>query len=179
MESPLAKRWKINSIYPTLPSEDLPESPEWQAHSYRLQQISLLKWQLESERDKRASLYTRYHTAVNVIDGADSTLVATSLAMGIAGWGLLLTIIAAPIVLGLEIGSVACKATGLVGKPINRKLEIISKKHNEIRLLAEAKLNTISSYISTTIADGNIDDVIYKLILDEMIKFGDMKNNIQ
>ena len=98
--------------------------------------------------------------------------------MGIAG-GLLLTIIAAPIVLGLEYGSLACGAIGLLGKLISRKLETKSKLHNEIRLLAEAKLNTISSYISTAVADGNIDDVEYKLILDEMTKFGDMNNNIQ
>ena len=90
-----------------------------------------------------------------------------------------MSIIVAPIVLALEIGSLACGAFGLVGKLISRKFEIKSKKHNEIRLLAEAKLNTISSYISAAVADGNIDDVEYKLILDELTKFGDMKNNIQ
>ena len=88
-------------------------------------------------------------------------------------------VIAATIVLGLECGSLACGAIGLLGKLISRKLEIKSKKHNEIRLLAETKLNTISSYISAAVADENIDDVEYKLILDEMTKFGDMKNNIQ
>ena len=66
-----------------------------------------------------------------------------------------------------------------MGKLISRKLEIKSKKHNEIRVLAEAKLNTISSYISTAIDDENIDDVEYNLILDKLTKFGDMKNNIQ
>ena len=123
-------------------------------------------------------MYTRYHRAVNTIDGVDSALVASSVAMGIAGGGLLLTIIAAPIVLGLECSSLACGAIGLLGKLISRKLETKSKLHNEIRLLAEAKLNTISSYISAAIADWNVDDVEYKLILDELIKFSDMKNTI-
>ena len=129
--------------------------------------------------DKRASLCTRYHRAINVTDRADSALVASCVALGIVGGGLLLNVIAATIVLGLECGFLSCGAIGLLGKLISRKLEIKSKKHNEIRLLAEAKVNTISSYISAAVADGNIDDVEHKLILDEMTKFGDMKNNIQ
>ena len=73
-------------------------------------------------------MYTRYHIAVNVTDRADSALVASSVAMGIAGGGLLLTIIAAPTVLGLECGSLACGAIGLLGKLISRKIEIKLKK---------------------------------------------------
>ena len=105
----MVKRRKIDEtpytpVYLTLLVEELPEQ---QAHSYRLQQISLLKRQLEDERVKRASLYKKYHRGVNVIDGIDTALVSFSVAMGIGGAGLLVYIIAAPIVLALECANLA------------------------------------------------------------------------
>ena len=42
-------------IYPVHPIAK--ELSDQQGHSYRLQQISLLKLQLENEREKRAALY--------------------------------------------------------------------------------------------------------------------------
>ena len=139
MESPAAKRRKMDKtlytpIYPSLPAE---ESPEQQAHSYRLQQISLLKCQLEDEHEKRAALYKKYHRGVNVIDGIDTTLVVASMGMGIGGTGLLCTIIAALIVLDLECASLACGLLEVSGKYISRRLAIKANTHNEIRVLID------------------------------------------
>ena len=111
MGSPPQKRRKIDEtphtpIYPILPAE---ESPEQQGHSYRLQKISFLIRQLENDREKSAELYKKYHHGVNAMDGVDTAIVTASLGMGIGGTGLLWTIIAALIVLGLECAFLACR----------------------------------------------------------------------
>ena len=54
----------------------------------------------------------KYHHGVNVIEVIDTALVSSNVGMGIGGEGLLVTIIAAPIVLALECASLVC---GLLG----------------------------------------------------------------
>ena len=108
-----------------------------------------------------------------------SNLVSSSVAMGIEGDGFLVTIIAAPIVFALEWASLACGLLGVAGKFISRRLEIKSTKHNEIRVLAESKLNTISDYVCTALTDGNIDDKEFQLILSEIEKYNKMKDEIR
>jgi len=78
------------------------------AQSYRLQEISQLKKRLGDERDKRAELYKKYHRGVNALDGVDTALLTVGMGMGVGGVGLLSTIIAAPVVLGLEIVALTC-----------------------------------------------------------------------
>ena len=76
--------------------------------------------------------------------------------MGIGGAGLLATIIAAPIVFALEVASLGCGLLGVAGKFISRCLSLKVKKHDEISVLAESKLNTISDYVSAALSDGKI-----------------------
>ena len=88
---------------------------------YRLQQISLLKQQLEAEREKRAALYKKYRRGVNAVDGIDTALLTASMAMGASGVGLLATVISAPIVLGLEVAALVCGLIGIEGKFVGKK----------------------------------------------------------
>jgi len=78
--------------------------------------------------------------------------------MGIGGVGLLSTIIAAPVVLGLKIAAMACGILGVSGKFIGRLLAVKAKKHDNIRMLAESKLNTITDHVSCALIDGQISD---------------------
>ena len=45
-------------------------------HTYRLQEISVVKKCLEDDRDKRASLYKKYHHGNNVLDVIDFSLTS-------------------------------------------------------------------------------------------------------
>ena len=54
-----------------------------------------------------------------------------------------------------------------------------SVKHEAIRILASSKLNIIHSLISKALEDCSISDVEYKLILDEVEKYHEMKNEIR
>jgi len=95
-------------IYP-----DLEAAPRL-SQDYRLQEISGLKEYLEKEQDGRAQLYKKYHRGVNVLDGVDTA--SAGMGMGIGGVGLLSTIIAVPVVLGLEIAALTCGTVGVAGK---------------------------------------------------------------
>ena len=106
-------------------------------------------------------------------------LVASSLGMGAAGVGLLSTIIAAPIVVALEAAAIACGLAGIIGKYISRRLLVKAKKHDEIRVLALSKLNSITDMISNALRDGHISPEEFKLVLNEIEKYGLMKIKIQ
>ena len=146
--------------------------------SYRLQEISQLKKRLEEDRDKRATLYKKYHRGVNTLNGIDTALLAAGMGMGIGGVGLLSTIIAAPVVLGLGIAILACGALGGTCKFVSRRLAVKAKKHNRIRILAESKLNTIADHVSTALLDGEISFDEFSLIVEEVNKYGQMKAEI-
>lgn len=164
----------LGALYPELPDRCAPPD-----QSYRLHEISQLKKHLEDERDKRGQLHKKYRRGVNALDGVDTALLTAGMGMGIGGVGLLSTIIAAPVVLGLEIAALACGVLGVTGKFVSRRLAVKAKKHDEIRVLAESKLNTITDHVSSALVDGRISDEEFRLIVDEISKYNQMKAEIR
>ena len=71
---------------PTAPPEAEPLYPKLDQQdggsSFRLTEIRNLERRLEHERDERAKLYKKYRRAINVVDGVDTVLIASSLGMG-------------------------------------------------------------------------------------------------
>ena len=162
-------------------SAPLPTAPpqmEDCGESYRLQKINEIQQLLDCEREKRQKLSKKYHRGVNVINTVDSILVTASMGLGIAGVGLLSTIIAAPVVIAMEGTALGAGCLSIFGKYISRKLYRKAEKHTNIQVLAEAKLNTISDHISKALTDGKVSDDEFTLILSEMDKFREMKNEI-
>ena len=101
--------------------------------------------------------------------------------MGLAasGIGLLSTIIAVPVAIGNQAGAVVCTLLGAGGKLIGRKLQAKAKKHNQIRVLADSKLNTIADHVSAALADDKFSDEEFRLILSEVDKYNQMKEEIR
>ena len=162
------------SLYPVLDDNKLET-----VDGFRLHEISDIKHQLENERDIRLGLYKKYHRAINFIDGFDAALVTISMGLGAAGVGLLSTIVAAPVVLGIEVAAGGAGLAGIALKFISRKLKKKEMKHDEIYTLAASKLNTISDHVSTAIEDGKISEEEFHLILSELNKYHTMKNEIR
>ena len=156
-----------------------PQIRDEEPSSFRLREISKLKSRLENERDTRTSLYKKYKRGMRVVDGIESTLLVTSLGLGGAGIGLLSTIIAAPVVVGMEAGAIVCGLASVAGKFLYKRLQAKARKHDEIRVLADSKLNTISDHVSKALHDGQITDEEFTLILSELEKFQAMKASIQ
>ena len=61
---------------------------------------------LIAERDKRNELSTKYNRRVNIIDVIDNCLGITAIWLGITRVDLLLTIVAAPAVIGMKAVSI-------------------------------------------------------------------------
>ena len=78
------------------------DAVEGTAHAYRLAKIVEIQKEIETERDKRAVLNTKYRKGVRIINVLDTISDLVALASGAATIAVLSTIIAAPI--AVEIG---------------------------------------------------------------------------
>ena len=163
-------------LYPELPTGPAETPPD---QFFRLQEISRLRKQLEDEKEKRSQLYKKYRRGINAVDAVDTALISASMGMGIGGVGLLTTIVAAPVVLGLEIAALGCGLLGVTGKFIGRRLSVKAKKHSDLVVLAESKLNTIADHVSTALTDGAISDEEFRMVVDEVSKYAQMKAEIR
>ena len=159
-------------LYPELPKE-------MDEVGFRLQKISELQKQLEGEKEARAALYKKYRHAVNALAGADAVLLASTMSLGIGGVSLLSTVVAAPVAVGLEIAALCCGLASVGCKFGGRRLQTKAEKHDEIRVLAESKLNKTSDHISKALEDHAISDDEFRLILHEAGIFQDMKTQIR
>ena len=157
MKEPTAPR-----IYPELPVED--------GQNYRLQKISDVEKLLEKEKDTRKALYKRYKRLINATDGADTALVSASAIM--AGLGIIIPFALLP----LEIAAMVSGCLGLCVKLVRRKLMSKTQKHHQIRTIAESKLNSIRDLISKALSDGEISGDEFRVVLCELQKYNDLKD---
>jgi hypothetical protein len=155
------------------------DAVEGTAHAYRLAKIVEIQKEIETERDKRAVLNTKYRKGVRVINVVDTISDLVALASGAATITVLSTIVAAPIAVALQALAVGAGVFSVIGRVVNRKLTLKSEKHRQIKTLAEAKLNTITDYVSKALEDGYISDEEYSLIQNELTKFNEMKEEIR
>ena len=155
------------------------DAVEGTAHAYRLAKIVEIQKEIETERDKRADLNTKYRKGVRIINVVDTISDLVALASGAATITVLSTIVAAPIAVALQALAVGAGVFSVIGRVVNRKLTLKSEKHRQIKTLAEAKLNTISDYVSKALEDGYISDDEYSLIQNELTKFNEMKEEIR
>ena len=86
---------------------------------------------------------------------------------------------AAPVVLGLEIGAATTGLMSLIGNFVVKKTTIKAEKHLKIKMLASAKLDTIASHISKAMMCNYISDEEFKLIMEELNKYKTMKEEIR
>ena len=135
--------------------------------NHRLQHLAEVRARLVKERDFRASLYKKYRLSV------------AGTAMAAMGVGLLMTIIATPVAIGLQAGAIASGLFGAGGRFICRKLEAKARKHDQIRVLALSKLNSIAHRISAALTDDKISEEEFRLILSEVDKYDQMKVEIR
>ena len=91
--------------------------------THRLQHVAEIRFRLEKERDFRALLYKKYRREANFVDGFDTAFSVTSVGLAASGVGLLATIIAAPVALGLQAGAIVCRLLGAGGKLVGRRLQ--------------------------------------------------------
>ena len=175
-------------IYPTLPNiREKPTAPEVelteisndQGHSYRLKVILGIQKFLEAEIEYRNTFSKKYFRIANIDSNVDNLLITATLGSGIAGVVLLSTVVAAPVVLGLEVGAAITGFMSLIGNSVVNKTTIREEKHLKIKMLAMSKLDTISSHVSKALKDNYISDEEFNLIMEELNKYKAMKEDIR
>ena len=124
-------------------------------------------------------MYKKYRRGANVADGIETALSVTSVGLAASGVGLLSTIIAAPVAIGLQAGAIVCGLLGAGGKLVGRRLQAKARKRDLIRGLAESKLNTIADRISVALNDDKITKEEFCLIPSEVDKYNQMKAEIR
>ena len=149
------------------------------AQSYRLGKITEIQTQLEREREKRLALSMKYNRSVKIINGIDVVLGVATMGLAISGIGVLSTVVAAPVVIAMEGIAIVAVVIRFIGGRANKTLAVKAEKHEKIKTLVEAKLGTISEYISKALEDDSISDDEYCLILHEFEKYKEMKEEIR
>ena len=175
-------------IYPTLPNIrenpsapaiELTEMGNDQGHAYRLKVILGIQKFLEAEIEYRNTFSKKYFRIASIVSNVDSFLITATLGSGIAGVVLLSTVVAAPVVLGLEVGAAITGFMSLIGNSVVKKTTIRAEKHLKIKMLAMSKLDTIASHVSKAMKDNYISDEEFNLIMDELNKYKTMKEDIR
>ena len=123
-------------------------------------------------------MYKKYRHGANIADGIDTALSVTNVSLAASGVGILSTIIAAPVAIGLQARAIVCGLLGAGGKLVVRRLQAKARKHL-IRGLAESKLNTIADRISVALTDDKITEEEFRLTLSEVNKYNQMKAEIR
>ena len=103
----------------------------------------------------------------------------SSVGLAATGVGMLSTIIAVPVALGLQAVAIVCELLRAGGKLVGRRLHAKARKHDLIRGLAESKLNTIADRISVALNDDKITEDEFRLILSEVDKYNQMVAEIR
>ena len=101
--------------------------------------VAELKFPLEKEQDFRASLYKKYRRKANIVDGLDTALSVASVGLAASGIGLLSTIIAVPVTIGIQAGAIVCGLLEACGKIIGGKLPKKARKHDQICVPADQR----------------------------------------
>ena len=111
-------------------------------------------------------------------DGTNMALKSAGTWIGIVGVRILSTAVEVRMAIGLEISAVVFGVGGAISKFISLRLLVKSRKQDSICVLCMSKLNTISNLTSTAFIDGKISDEEFKMIIDEIGKFQQMKTDI-
>ena len=93
--------------------------------------------------------------------------------------GALSTVVVTPVAVAMDVGTVAVGILSIVSSRTGKYLAAKMDKHEKIRMLAETKLNTISSYISKALEGDLISDEEYSLICNEFEKFNVTKEEVR
>ena len=165
---------KGSKFYPVLPT-----APSDEGHNYRLQKINEIHKEIENEKKKRIHLSKKYHRAFKIISFVNTTLQVSGVALGVVGIGFLSTIAAAPVAIACEGVAICAGFLSIVRGQVNKKLALKAEKQEKVKVLAESKLNTISSHISKALIDDIVRDSEYELILSELQKFKEMMKGIR
>ena len=146
---------------------------------YRLQRINEIEKFLKDEVITRQKLYKKYKKSLSVMRVVDGVCISIGTASTAASLALVATGVGMPIAVGVQGMGIGAGVLAIIGKILEKKLAPKATKHNEIRILAEAKLNSISGKVAKAFEDGCISDEEYRSITAEQNEFITMRKDVE
>ena len=167
---------EMKETYPKLPTAPPIED---QGQGYRLQKINEIQAFLEKEVATREALSKKYFRAARIVDNVDTVLIAITIGGGAGGVALLSTVIAAPAVIAIEGVALFTGFLSIIGKYSVKKSMSKAEKHEKIKTIASAKLDTIASHVSKALSDDKVTDEEFWLILEILENYKVMKEEVR
>ena len=144
-----------------------------------MQKINEFQAFLEKEVATREALSKKYFRAATIVNNVDMVLIAITLGGGAGGIGLLSMVIAAPAVIAIEGVALFTGFLSIICKYSVKKSTSKAEKHEKIKTIASAKLDTIASHVSKALSDNKVTDEEFRLILEELEKYKVMKEEVR
>ena len=168
-----------SNVLPSAPQEELRMYPELPQHDFRMQKANEVSAALNAEVFHYRSVAKKYKRAKKTTNwfAAGSGLFST--ACSTASFGSALTVVGIPaaIPLGGIGASFALISSGLI--IASKKLDSKIKKYQAIVTLALAKRDTVWRLHSKALADNNISDSEFQLIMTEFQQYNVLKEAIR
>ena len=164
-------------VYPELPAAS--EFHGNGAQTFRLQKIGEIESFLRTGVESRSRLNKNYRRVVNTIDGACGKVAVTCIGTGAVGAGLLASGIGFVPGLALEVITRAAGLLDVAGVVVSRRCAVKAAKYEAVRVLAASKFNSVHSHISKALEDCFISDDEYKLVLEEVVKYRTIKEELR
>ena len=128
------------------------------------------------EREKLAKKFRRIGNSILIVD---TGLIITIVISGTASIATISSGVAIPIGIVLTgTGLLLSIATTVTRKSLNA-IRVKQKKHDQIILLAQTKLESIQDMISKALTDGNISDLEFERILSELDRYRTLKQEVR
>ena len=164
----------VNVLQPTAP-ELYPQLPP----DFRMQKINEISTTLNAEVSHYRVVGKKYKRAKKFVNWSAAGSSGLSFVFSSASFGSALSVVGLPatIPLGGVGGAFALLSSGLI--VASKKLDSKIKKHQEIVTLTIAKRDTVDRLISKTLADNQITDSEFQLIMTEFSQYNVLKEAVR
>ena len=168
-----------SNVLPSAPPDDSSLYPQLPQHDFRMQKANEISATLNAEVIHYRSVAKKYKRAKKTSNwvATGSGLISTACSTASLGSALTVVGIPAAIPLGGVGGLFALASSGLI--IASKKLDSKIKKHQAIVNLALAKRDTVWRLHSKALADNNISDSEFQLIMTEFQQYNVLKEAIR
>ena len=166
---------KRENIYPILN----PSAPVDDSQIYRLSKINEMEKFLRDEissRDKLAKQFKRRAITATI---SDTTVITVITGLEIGSIITIATGVGAPVGIALAASGVALGISSIIAQKLQKLFDSKSKKHEKIKVLAEAKLDSISGLVSKAVEDSTISHQEFQFIITEIEHYRNLKKEIR
>ena len=164
----------VNVLQPTAPELYPQLQPD-----FRMQKINEISTNLNAEVSHYRAVGKKYKRAKKFVNWSAAGSSGLSFVFSSASFGSALSVVGLPatIPLGGVGGAFALFSSGLI--VASKKLDSKIKKHQEIVTLAIAKRDTVDRLLSKTLADNQITDNEFQLIMTEFSQYNVLKEAVR